>query len=899
MIITYSCDPPRPQEGGTVIPTPNLEFNKGLLSPVIIVPPLLNCGTSVQVKGYVPGAKISIYSGTTLIAQKIGLDPDGEIFAVSPDLSTGNIITATQEFDGATSGPSIPETVKKHTDVYPNGLPKPEFPFLYLYNCGIATAVNHLPPGGQLRVYSRENFAGSPKTLVGSVTGVGEGQSVGINPAFIEGRLISAESQICTDVSPASDEQLVKAAPTSLPQTVVTGLYENGVFITVNNLVNGAKVTLKKAGSVIGGGGAPGPHVKFHLSSPVASGDQVEIVQELCGVFSPPEIVTVQPCSSLPPARIEAPRAGDESVHVIEYVEGSRIWIFASNQEIGDGGGGTIQLTRPLVDGETIIVVQALGNCTSSTSFTLVVGHGLDDPGTAGRCGKTQKFEYGQSNDPAKQTTDVSSFFNSPDISVSVPMNAVPLHGVVRYPSGPGPFPIILIVHGNHNPGEKSYPGYDYLLDQLASHCMIVVSIEEDFLNGNVGGEMDARGIVLLRHLQLWREWNRTPGNEFFGKVDLGNVGLAGHSRGGEAIVAAKLFNQTLHNHNDPAFDFNFGIRSLYALAPVDGQFDNGPITLSGADYYVMHGSHDGDVSDFGGHMMYDRAFPVTNTTSNFKGLLWVYGANHAQWNSVWSPSGDPYKINPKPQLISEANQMAIGKTYMSAFYLAGLKGWNSYKFFLNGQVTFSSLPSTVTRVFQYQDPNRIFVNHYEEDNDLATGSFSGVTNSQQGNFSIYSDYRFSDNGSPHFLWGQTDGLIAGWDNTENAEVHMKIPSELAVNLSSLKYLAFRVGQTHEAVQKLNAPGTNKDMTVQVVVGGVAGPQVKVSSYQPLPYPMVTDAPPWGGGPKTILQTIRIPWTDLFGKPNITDPKALTEVIFKFNRHTTGILAIDEVQFTK
>src|SRR3981081_3898518 len=37
--------------------------------------------------------------------------------------------------------------------------------------------------------------------------------------------------------------------------------------------------------------------------------------------------------------------------------------------------------------------------------------------------------------------TDVSSYFNSPDFRVTYNMNHVPLHGIVRYPGGHGPFP--------------------------------------------------------------------------------------------------------------------------------------------------------------------------------------------------------------------------------------------------------------------------------------------------------------------------------------------------------------------------------------------------------------------------------------------------------------------------
>ncbi|HEY5220249.1 MAG TPA: hypothetical protein VIJ16_10600, partial [Gemmatimonadaceae bacterium] len=38
-----------------------------------------------------------------------------------------------------------------------------------------------------------------------------------------------------------------------------------------------------------------------------------------------------------------------------------------------------------------------------------------------------------------------------------------PLNGRVWYPEGPGPFPLVVIAHGNHDPTDYSDPGYQYL----------------------------------------------------------------------------------------------------------------------------------------------------------------------------------------------------------------------------------------------------------------------------------------------------------------------------------------------------------------------------------------------------------------------------------------------------
>ena len=59
------------------------------------------------------------------------------------------------------------------------------------------------------------------------------------------------------------------------------------------------------------------------------------------------------------------------------------------------------------------------------------------------------------------------------------------------------------------------------------------------------------------------------------GKVDLDRVALMGHSRGGEAVAHAAAFNRLRYYPDDTSleFDFNFGVRAVVAIAPVDGQY--------------------------------------------------------------------------------------------------------------------------------------------------------------------------------------------------------------------------------------------------------------------------------------------------------------------------------------
>src|SRR5262249_26363326 len=150
--------------------------------------------------------------------------------------------------------------------------------------------------------------------------------------------------------------------------------------------------------------------------------------------------------------------------------------------------------------------------------------------------------------------------------------DALPLNARVWHPAGEGPFPLVLVVHGNHRMEDVSDPGYAYLGELLASRGFIVASIDENFLNlswsGDLGGEMTTRAYLLRQHLAAWRKWNDTPGHLFHRRVDFDRVALVGHSRGGEVVALAAALNRLpcLPDDCTLPLDFRFSIQALVAL---------------------------------------------------------------------------------------------------------------------------------------------------------------------------------------------------------------------------------------------------------------------------------------------------------------------------------------------
>ncbi|MFD1910225.1 hypothetical protein ACFSQ7_49120 [Paenibacillus rhizoplanae] len=142
-------------------------------------------------------------------------------------------------------------------------------------------------------------------------------------------------------------------------------------------------------------------------------------------------------------------------------------------------------------------------------------------------------------------------------------------------PDGDGPYPLVLMVHGNHMMEDFSEDGYAYLGELLASRGFIAVTLDENFLNysawsGIPDNDFKARTWMILKHLQQIGSFAEQPDTPFYQKVDYDSVALLGHSRGGQAVAMAADAPRWFGS--DPVLDAiqQFHITSVIALAPTD-----------------------------------------------------------------------------------------------------------------------------------------------------------------------------------------------------------------------------------------------------------------------------------------------------------------------------------------
>ncbi len=372
------------------------------------------------------------------------------------------------------------------------------------------------------------------------------------------------------------------------------------------------------------------------------------------------------------------------------------------------------------------------------------------NPGLPGSLG-VKRLYYGNGTDKRRaeyrdsvafktKTVDMSKFVSmEPNVAKDrknfwgFESKAFPINGRVWYPDGPGPFPLVLIVHGNHSMGDYSDPGYGYLGELLASRGYILVSVDMNFINGGLRGENDGRGVLLLEHLKAWKSFNEDEKNPFYHKVDFENIALMGHSRGGEAVGHAAAFNRLTRYPDDANVKLNYGfpIKGIIAIAPVDGQYKPAEKfePVENVNYLVFHGSHDGDVSVFHGLRQYQRV-RFNDGKPHFKSAVYVYRANHGQWNTVWNNHDNgprSGRVLDLRGLLTPDEQRQFGKVYISAFLEATLKGDKRYlPLFRDHRVAGQWLPKTMF-ITRFEDNNFKPVATFEEDVDVTSASVPGA----------------------------------------------------------------------------------------------------------------------------------------------------------------------------
>ncbi len=97
--------------------------------------------------------------------------------------------------------------------------------------------------------------------------------------------------------------------------------------------------------------------------------------------------------------------------------------------------------------------------------------------------------------------------------------------------------PAVVICNGTGVKASK----YPTLLEHLASWGFVVIATEEEFSWNGFSAEMCVR---FLEKLNTMEEIEDIPKNPLYGKIDMDNIGLSGHSQGGVGVMSATTNTQ-------------------------------------------------------------------------------------------------------------------------------------------------------------------------------------------------------------------------------------------------------------------------------------------------------------------------------------------------------------------
>ncbi len=400
---------------------------------------------------------------------------------------------------------------------------------------------------------------------------------------------------------------------------------------------------------------------------------------------------------------------------------------------LGSGIWAAGTLDRPTAgDGADRGEVQALATVMENPSE---LGEYLIDAFTYGSGADKRRSEFGQDADEVSQTVDASAYIEGGDwVWLRTKFwgfdeSSLPLNGRVWMPQGEGPFPVVLMVHGNHLMEQFSDEGYGYLGELLASRGVIAISVDENFLNfsawsGIPDQDMKLRAWMLLKHIGQLQQFAADTTSRFYGKIDFRQIALIGHSRGGQAVAMAADRVQWFSYDAGLPLASSYQIKGVVAIAPTDTYVDGRQAKLHDISYLTLQGAKDADLVNFNGDRQYSRV-DIAEGADAFKTSLYIAGANHSQFNTAWGEFDNSFPgrlfVRPTGKLEPGA-QRQIAKTYVSAFMETLFHKDEQYRsLFRDYRTGLRILPSTAY-YSQYQDGQFRLLADYEGDDRARPG---------------------------------------------------------------------------------------------------------------------------------------------------------------------------------
>jgi len=429
-------------------------------------------------------------------------------------------------------------------------------------------------------------------------------------------------------------------------------------------------------------------------------------------------------------------------------------------------------------------------------------------------------------------------------------------------------YPLFVVVHGNGH----TYTNYAFLLEHLARNGFVAMSIHmQSGLHGL------ARANAFFDHLNTIRT--------LFGASLQNNVGVLGHSRGGEAVFKIARLNQSL--------GLGIGLNAIISLAPTDRYGREAISGTAAVPLFVLYGAKDDDVSGApggtplirqSGFSLYDRF------SDKDKSMAFVYDASH----NGFVTHNEVFGAAPPPPLMTVADQQKILLAYCNAFSRMHLSGESQWVGMFTGEWKPPQVGATGAIItFQYRDTTRRTVDEFEgphAPNDWQTSTIGDAV-AETGLPSAPTETQLfvNDSASPH----DTGGLRLTW-NSSGDQIVFNVPAGQR-DVTAFGFLSVRIGKV---VGSASNPVGNQNMRVALRDGTGNERQIRVAAFGRILEPAVANET---SNTKSAMASIRIPLTAYTVvcagavQVNLAD---VTEVKLIFSEIATGDVTVDELEFT-
>jgi hypothetical protein len=325
------------------------------------------------------------------------------------------------------------------------------------------------------------------------------------------------------------------------------------------------------------------------------------------------------------------------------------------------------------------------------------------------------------------------------------------------------------------------------------------------------------------------------------------------------------------------------------------------PLELENIDYLLLQGGYDQDVFSMAGSRKYNNLH-FTDTNFHFKSVLYIYAANHGQFNTVWGRKDMPFPysalLNLTPLMDGEG-QRKIAQTYISAFLDASLKGKKENLSILKDYRLAKAIIPKGYYFNQYEDSGFKYIADYEEDLDVTTATLKDCSIHGQ-NLKTWKEEALilKDDESTSQL---TSAVYLGWEkkdtnSLQQAEYTLQIDSAAlaSLDINTVKNLFFFIGNNSDTIDAVDftfeltfgETSVKKDFSSFYVLPPLLKPELtKCSTLLSLGKEKVSEK---------VLQYVEIPLSS-FNQGDSLSIDQLKEIRFIFNKKDKGEIILDRI----